>query len=457
MSIRRVFVANRGEIAVRIIRAAHALGIEAVQAVSMADRDSLAARLADRVVVLGPAQSKASYLDARLIVHAALATGCDALHPGYGFLSERAQLARLCNDEGIVFVGPDADVIDALGDKLRARAIAESAGVPLVPGTDQIASVADARKAAAALGYPVVMKASAGGGGRGMFVARDEAAIAAGFDRASSEAQEAFGDGTLYMERYVENARHVEVQAVGDGHGRVVHYGERDCSVQRRYQKVVEEAPCALMPDALRTELHGAAVKLLSDLKYRNAGTVEFLYDVDRQAIYFIEVNTRIQVEHPVSEQVTGQDLVQTQFRIAGGEKGALPRQDQVHLARHAIECRLNAEDARNNFQPSPGRITRWAPPSGAGIRVDSHCTDGYLVPPYYDSMIGKLIVTAHDRPACVARLADALDAFEIEGLTTNLPLLRYIARHEDFIDNRFHTRWLEQSLLPAFEQLSKE
>ncbi|MEX2482749.1 MAG: biotin carboxylase N-terminal domain-containing protein [Gammaproteobacteria bacterium] len=457
MSLRRVLVANRGEIAVRIIRAAHALGIEAVQAVSAADRDSTAARMADRVVVLGPAPSKASYLDARLVVHAAKASGCDALHPGYGFLSERAALARLCADEGIVFVGPDADIIDALGDKLRARAIAADAGVPLVPGTDQIASAAEARKAAAKLGFPVVMKASAGGGGRGMFVARDDAMLDASFEKASTEALEAFGDGTLYMERYVENARHVEVQAAGDGAGRVVHYGERDCSVQRRYQKVVEEAPCALMPDKLRGELHTAAVKLLAALKYKNAGTVEFLYDVPREAFYFIEVNTRIQVEHPVSEQITGCDLVQTQFRIAGGEKGALPRQDQIHLARHAIECRLNAEDAARNFQPSPGRITRWAPPSGAGIRVDSHCTDGYLVPPYYDSMIGKLIVTAADREACVARLADALEDFHIDGLVTNLPLLRYIARHEDFIDNRIHTRWLEQTLLPAFENSIKE
>ncbi|MGB1884490.1 MAG: acetyl-CoA carboxylase biotin carboxylase subunit [Gammaproteobacteria bacterium] len=452
MTIQRVLVANRGEIAVRVIRAAHALGIETVQVVSAADKDSAAARMADRVVVLGPAPSKQSYLDANMIVHAARATGCDALHPGYGFLSERAELARLCDDNEVVFVGPDAKVIDDLGDKLRARAIAEVAGVPLVPGTDKIATVADAKKAADKLGYPVVMKASAGGGGRGMFVARDGTAIDGSFEKASTEALEAFGDGTLYMERYVENARHVEVQVAGDGAGRVVHYGERDCSVQRRYQKVVEEAPCALMPDNLRQELHTSAVSLLSSLKYRNAGTVEFLYDVDRECFYFIEVNTRIQVEHPVSEQVTGCDLVQTQFRIAGGETGALPRQDQIRLNRHAIECRINAEDAANQFMPSPGRITRWAPPSGAGIRVDSHCENGYLVPPYYDSMIGKLIVTADDRRAAVERLCDALDDFHIEGLVTNLPLLREIACHEDFRANQFHTKWLEQTLLPAFE-----
>ena len=452
MTIKRTLVANRGEIAVRVIRAAHALGIEAVQVVSAADRDSEAARMADQVVVIGPAPSKQSYLNAGLIVHAAKQTGCDALHPGYGFLSERAELANLCAEHGITFVGPAAETIAALGDKLRARAIAAQAGVALVPGSDEIASVTAAHIAAEKLGYPVLMKASAGGGGRGMFVARNADAITASFDAASTEAQEAFGDGRLYMETYVENARHVEVQAVGDGMGRVVHFGERDCSVQRRYQKVIEEAPCALMPAKLRSELHQAAIKLLSSMKYRNAGTVEFLYDVNRQAIYFIEVNTRIQVEHPVSEQVTGFDLVQTQFRIAAGE-AALPRQDQVKVSRHAIECRINAEDAARNFMPSPGRITRWAPPRGAGIRVDSHCRDGYMVPPYYDSMIAKLIVTADSRPEAVARLQVALANFEIEGLTTNIPLLRYIAAQDDFATNRFHTRWLEQDVLPSFQQ----
>ena len=452
MTIKRTLVANRGEIAVRVIRAAHALGIEAVQVVSAADRDSEAARMADQVVVIGPAPSKQSYLNAGLIVHAAKQTGCDALHPGYGFLSERAELANLCAEHGITFVGPAAETIAALGDKLRARAIAAQAGVALVPGSDEIASVSAAHIAAEKLGYPVLMKASAGGGGRGMFVARNADAITASFDAASTEAQEAFGDGRLYMETYVENARHVEVQAVGDGMGRVVHFGERDCSVQRRYQKVIEEAPCALMPAKLRSELHQAAIKLLSSMKYRNAGTVEFLYDVNRQAIYFIEVNTRIQVEHPVSEQVTGFDLVQTQFRIAAGE-AALPRQDQVKVSRHAIECRINAEDAARNFMPSPGRITRWAPPRGAGIRVDSHCRDGYMVPPYYDSMIAKLIVTADSRPEAVARLQVALANFEIEGLTTNIPLLRYIAAQDDFATNRFHTRWLEQDVLPSFQQ----
>jgi len=433
-----------------VIRAAHSLGIEAVQIVSDADRDSLAACIADRVVVIGPAPARQSYLVAQLVIHTALATGCDAVHPGYGFLSERAELARLCASHGLAFVGPAADTIDALGDKLRAREIAARAGVPLVPGSDQIVDAEAARRAAKKIGFPIVMKAAAGGGGRGMFVARDMSSIGAMFDKASGEATEVFGDGTMYMERYVENARHVEVQLMGDGKGRVVHFGERDCSVQRRYQKVVEEAPCTAMPDRLREELRKAATSLLASMNYANAGTVEFLYDVGRRAFYFMEVNTRIQVEHPVSEQITGVDLVRMQFQIAGGDY-LLGRQDQIRFGRHAIECRINAEDPLNEFQPSPGRITRWRPPSGAGIRVDTHCCDGYIVPPFYDSMIAKLIVTAVDRPATVERLIRALDSFEIEGLRTNLPLLREIVMHDDFRENRLRTGWLEQTVLPVF------
>jgi acetyl-CoA carboxylase biotin carboxylase subunit len=451
MPLNRVLVANRGEIAVRIIRAAQALGIETVQAVSAADRESMAADLADRCVVLGPAQSRLSYLDAKLLVHAAIQTGCDALHPGYGFLSERAELAALCAEHDITFVGPTAETIDALGDKLRARAIAEDAGVALVPGTGSIADVPNAQEAAENIGYPVVIKASAGGGGRGMFIAHNASDLAASFEKSSNEAQEAFGDGTLYMERFVGNARHVEVQVLGDGEGRVIHFGERDCSTQRRYQKVVEEAPCAIMPGEVRKKLHQAAVKLLSKLNYRNAGTVEFLYDVAAQDIYFIEVNTRIQVEHPVSEQVTGADLVQLQFKVAGLEAVDF-NQAHVNLNRHAIECRINAEDAANDFMPCPGRIVAWRPPRGAGVRIDSHCRDGYLVPPQYDSMIGKLIVTANDRDSAVERLSAALDQFEIEGITTNLPILRHIVRHADFKANEISTRWLEQTVLPEFQ-----
>ena len=454
--MQRLFVANRGEIALRVNRAAHALGLETVQAVSAADEDSMAAEVADQRVLLGPAQSKQSYLDPKLIVHAAKSTGCDALHPGYGFLSERAELANLCDENGITFVGPTGETIHALGDKLQARKLADEAGVPLVPGTDQIANVEVAKQAAEELGFPVVMKASAGGGGRGMFVARSPDDINDSFDKASAEALEAFGDGTLYIERYVENARHVEVQVMGDGRGKVIHFGERDCSVQRRYQKVFEESPCVAMPDATRAALHAAAVKLVQTMNYRNAGTVEFIYDVGRDEFYFIEVNARIQVEHPVTEQVTGFDLVQWQLRIASGEALNL-EQGNIAVNRHAIEVRINAEDASNNFLPSPGRLQTWQPPSGAGIRIDSHCRAGYLIPPYYDSMIGKLIVTANDRPAAVERLIDALETFQIEGIKTNLPMLRFIAQSDAYRNNEIDTRWLERECLPAFEEINEQ
>jgi acetyl-CoA carboxylase biotin carboxylase subunit len=447
MAIKRLFVANRGEIALRIVRAAQALGIETVVAVSDADRDSAAARLADRAVVLGPAPAAKSYLDPRLVVHAAKESGCDGLHPGYGFLSERAILPRLCAEHGIAFVGPEPDMIDALGDKLRARAMAKAAGVPLVPGSDHIATAADARREGDRIGYPVLLKASAGGGGRGMVIANSGDEAEAGFDRASAEAVAAFGDGTLFMERFVPLARHVEVQLMGDGQGNVLHFGERDCSVQRRYQKVVEEAPCAAMPDDLRAQLHASAIALAKSVNYRNAGTAEFLYDVARQEFYFIEVNARIQVEHPVSEMISGFDLVQEQLRIAGGAALSVT-QDQIKLNGHAIECRINAENVAQDFLPSPGCIARWRPPEGHGIRLDSHMTEGAMIPPYYDSMIGKLIVHADTRKDAIALMADALDRFVIEGVPTTLDLHRAIFAHPDFIENRIHTRWLEQVLL---------
>jgi acetyl-CoA carboxylase, biotin carboxylase subunit len=447
MALRRVFVANRGEIALRVVRAAQALNLETVVGVSAADRDSAAARLADRAVVLGPAPAAKSYLDARIVVHAAKATGCDALHPGYGFLSERPILPRLCAENDIVFVGPDAAMMEALGDKLKARAAARAAGVPLVPGSEEIASAADARAVADAIGYPVLLKAAAGGGGRGMVIIEKPDDIAAGFAKAGAEAQGAFNDGTLFMERFVPEARHVEVQLMGDGTGNVVHFGERDCSVQRRYQKLIEESPCSALPDALRAGLHAAAVNLARSVKYRNAGTAEFLHDVARGCVYFIEVNARIQVEHPVSEMVTGFDLVQEQLRIAGGA-GLSVRQGDVRVAGHAIECRINAEDVKRGFMPAPGTITRWQPPSGVGVRLDSHISAGSTIPPYYDSMIGKLIVHADDRAGAVRRLREALDDFQIEGVPTTLPLHRAIVRHPDFMANALHTRWLERQLL---------
>jgi acetyl-CoA carboxylase biotin carboxylase subunit len=447
MALKRLFIANRGEIAVRILRTARKLGIETVLGVSEADKGSLGAQLADRVVVLGPAAASKSYLDVRVVVHAAKATGCDALHPGYGFLSEKPELSRLCESEGLVFVGPRAQTIEALGDKLAARAIAREIGVSTVPGTDHVASVSDARKAAAELGYPVVMKASAGGGGRGMFKATGPAELDASFDKASREAESAFGDGRLYLERFVEQARHVEVQVVGDGNGKVIHFGERDCSVQRRYQKLIEEAPATAVPAATRARLHEAAVRLTSHAHYRNAGTVEFLYDVNRDDFYFIEVNSRIQVEHPVSEEITGQDLIAWQLRVASGEGLAGIEQADVRISGHAIECRINAEDPRNGFAPSPGRITQWQPPTGEGIRLDTHARQDYLVPPYYDSMIGKLIAHGRTRDEAIQRMLQAIDQFVIQGPKTTLALARAIIDHPDFRNNRQSTRWLEAQL----------
>jgi len=450
MAIKRLFVANRGEIALRVVRAAQALDIETVVAVSDADRNSAAARLADRSIVIGPASAAKSYLDPRLIVHAARESGCDGLHPGYGFLSERAILPRLCNQHGIAFVGPEPDMIDALGDKLQARAMAGAAGVPLVPGSECIASAADARREGDRLGYPVLLKASAGGGGRGMVIAHNGDDAEAGFHRASAEAVAAFGDGTLFMERFVPEARHVEVQLMGDGHGHVLHFGERDCSVQRRYQKLIEEAPCVAMSDTLRAQLHQSAVDLAASVNYRNAGTAEFLFDVQRQEFYFIEVNARIQVEHPVSEMISGFDLVQEQIRIAGGA-GLSVAQDAIKLKGHAIELRINAEDAARDFMPSPGRITRWEPPTGDGIRLDSHMSAGAMIPPFYDSMIGKLIAHGSDRSDAIARLVGAIDEFAIEGVPTTLGLQRAIITHPDFVENNIHTRWLEQVVLPDY------
>lgn len=452
MAIKRLFVANRGEIAVRVLRTAKAMGIETVIGVSAADKDSMGARMADRAVVLGPAPSTKSYLDVKLVVHAAKATGCDALHPGYGFLSEKPELASLCEQEGIIFVGPRPDAIELLGDKISSRELAAKANVQTVPGTDHIASVEDAKKAADKLGYPVVMKASAGGGGRGMFKAVSPEELDASFERASREAESAFGDSRLYMERFVERARHVEVQIVGDGEGNVVHFGERDCTVQRRYQKLIEEAPATAVPDNVRKRLHESAVRLTSTAKYRNAGTVEFLYDVDRNDFYFIEVNSRIQVEHPVTEEITGRDLIACQLRVAGGE-GIGIAQAEIEIRGHAIECRMNAEDARRDFAPSPGRITKWNPPRGEGIRLDSHAGEGYLVPPFYDSMIGKLIVHGKDRSEAIDRLIAAIGAFELEGIKTTMPLAAFIVDHPDFRNNQITTRWLEDKGLLDYDK----
>ena len=447
MADRRLFIANRGEIALRAIAAARALGIETVVGVSAADRESLWARAADRAVVLGPAPAAASYLDQRLVLHAARATGCTALYPGYGFLSERADFAALCEAEGIAFVGPTSAHIAAVGDKLAARDVARRAGVPLTRGSSAVADIAAALAAADTIGFPVITKASAGGGGRGMVVAADAKELARGFAPAAAAAHAAFGDGRLFLERYVSRARHIEVQAFGLGNGRVLHLHERDCSVQRRYQKMVEEAPAAILPVAVRATVHAAALRLLEAIGYSNAGTVEFLYDETSQSLAFLEVNARIQVEHPVSEAVTGQDLVRWQIAHAFGTPPGIA-QSAIGCAGHAIEVRILAEDPARDFAPSPGTVTRWAPPAGEGIRIDSAVAAGCRVPPYYDSMIAKLIVHADTRAAAVSRLQDALAAFEVAGIATTIPFLRRLVAHPDFVANRVHTRWLEHTLL---------
>lgn len=448
----KVFVANRGEIAFRVIQSAHALGMETVLGVSAADRDGRCAREAGEVVVLGPAPARDSYLRPDLIVHAALATECTALHPGYGFLSERPELAELCRKEGIAFVGPSAEAIRKVGDKLSARAMAKEAGIPMTCGSDAVHSVEEALETSDSLGYPVITKASAGGGGRGMLVARNADELARGFDEAATIAREAFGDGTLFIERFVEEARHLEVQVFGDGKGGAIHFGERDCSIQRRYQKMLEEAPASVLSKATRERLRAAAVKLLGSIGYRNAGTVEFLYDVKNDEFFFMEVNARIQVEHPVSEMITGSDLIGKQLAFATGSVEKLD-QSEVSFRGHAIEVRIIAEDPRDGFMPSPGRITAWVPPTGPGVRVDTAMESGALVPPFYDSMIAKLIVHGNDRASAVERLRRALDQFRIEGIATNIPLLRYIVSHDDFLENRISTRWLETVLLPSFQE----
>lgn len=450
MAIKRLFIANRGEIALRVVRAAKALGIETVLAVSAADKGSLAQQEADKSIVIGPAAARDSYLNGSLLVHSATMMGCDALHPGYGFLSERASFAALCEDNNITFVGPASETIRMVGDKLGARALAKAAGVPMVLGTDKVNSTEDALTIAAEVGYPVITKASAGGGGRGMRVARNADELKLSFDRSSQEALEAFGDGTLYLERYVERARHIEVQVLGDGTGNILHFGERDCSLQRRYQKMMEEAPAVILSETVRRRLHKAAIDLLAPINYRNAGTVEFLYDEARQEFYFMEVNARIQVEHPVSEAICGVDLIQLQLAVAGGEPLNLTQSDIVPHG-HAIELRLLAEDPARDFMPAPGRLTEWAIPTGPGVRIDSAMFEGAMIPPYYDSMIGKLIVHGKDRQQAIDRLDAALQDMRIGGIRTNVPLLRAIAKHPDIRANQIDTRWAERVLLPEF------
>ncbi|MEU2347957.1 biotin carboxylase N-terminal domain-containing protein [Modestobacter sp. NPDC049651] len=445
MRIRRLLVANRGEIAARVVRTCARLGIESVLAASDADLDQLPARLADRVVRLGPAPAAQSYLDPAAVVRAAVAVGADAVHPGYGFLSENPALARACADAGVVFVGPDVATLLAVGDKLTARSHAVAAGLPVVPG-GEAADLAGARAVAAEVGYPLLVKAVSGGGGRGMKLVRSAEELPATLDLATSEAAAAFGDPRVYLERYVASGRHVEVQVLGDGTSAVA-LGDRDCSVQRRYQKLFEEAPAPLLPAAVHAELAAAALALATHLGYRGLGTVELLYDRDRQAFYFLEMNARIQVEHPVTELVTGLDLVAEQLAVAEGLALRI-RQEDVVLTGHAVECRINAEDWAHDFRPSPGRVDRVVLPVGDGIRVDTHVQGGSVVPPYYDSLLAKLVVHGTDRADALTRARAALELLRIDGVVTTAPLHRALLDDAEFaaggVDTAFFERFLQ-------------
>ena len=445
--IQRILIANRGEIAVRIIRACHELGITAIQAYSEADRDSLGVALADEAICIGPPPAGQSYLRGDLLVAAARAARADAIHPGYGFLSENSAFARSCEDAGIVFIGPPSHVIASMGDKAIARRMAAAAGVPTTPGSHgTVADSAAALDAARAVGYPILLKATAGGGGRGMRVVRDAGALVASFNEASREASAAFGDPRLYVEKFLERVRHVEIQVLSDGDN-VLHLGERDCSIQRRSQKLVEESPSPALDETVRARMGDAAVRLCREAGYRSAGTVEFILDAASGSFHFIEMNARVQVEHPVTEAVTGIDIVKGQIAIAQGEPLALAQHD-VRLAGHAIECRINAEDPARNFAPSPGVVHGLRTPGGPGIRVDSHLFDGYRVPPYYDSLIAKLVATGKDRTESLARMRRALSEMRIEGVHTTIPFHLKLCADARFCAGNVHTRFVEDEFL---------
>ncbi|AKH44224.1 acetyl-CoA carboxylase biotin carboxylase subunit [Altererythrobacter atlanticus] len=445
MAIRRILIANRGEIAVRIIRTCEALGIETVLCVSEADRNSLGAQMATRAVCIGPASPARSYLSMETVMQAAIGYHCDAIHPGYGFLSERAEMAKMCEDEAVIFIGPTASQIEAVGDKLRARSEAIAADVPVVPG-GPVETPEDARKLAEEIGAPLLIKAVGGGGGRGMKLVENLKDLNSTMDMASAEAGAAFGDARVYIERYVEHGRHIEVQLLGDGAGRVIHLGERDCSVQRRYQKLVEETPAPHLPPATREKLLDAAVRFAERLHYRGAGTVEFLYDVARDEFYFLEMNARIQVEHPVTEMVSGVDLIAQQIAIAADE-GLRVTQEEIGLNGAAIECRINAEDPANGFMPSPGTVTSVQWPEGEGIRVDTHIVEGASIPPFYDSMIAKIIAHGPDRATALARLRGALERTRIDGIATNLAFQQEVLAEPEFAAGGVDTGFLARKL----------
>ena len=441
---KRILIANRGEIALRIIRACKELGIETVAVFSEADENSLHVRYADHAICIGPNSPKESYLNIPSIISAAEVTDSEAIHPGYGFLAENAHFAEVCKECNIKFIGPSPEAITLMGNKTQAIITAKSNSVPTVPGSGRVLKDEnDAVEIAKRIGYPVILKASAGGGGRGMRVAHTEISLRNSFKTARQEAQTAFGDPSIYLEKYIEEPRHVEIQIIADAYGNCVALGERDCTVQRRHQKLIEESPSPMLNEKLRHEMCSMAVRIAKAVKYENTGTIEFIMDKYRR-YYFMEMNTRIQVEHPVTEEVIGVDLIKEQIKVAAGEKLSIP-QKELKLRGHAIECRINAEDPDNNFLPSPGLITEYNVPGGKGIRIDTHVYKGYKIPPYYDSMVAKIIAHGKDRIEAIAKMKRALDEFVIEGIKTTIPLHKKILKNENFIQNNYSTHFIEK------------
>ena len=442
--IEKILIANRGEIAVRIIRACREMGIETVAVYSEADKEALHTQLADEAVCIGPAQASESYLNMQNLISAALVSGADAIHPGFGFLSENAKFAELCEQCEITFIGPDSKVIGKMGNKTEARATMIAAGIPVIRGTNgAVLDLEEGKKEAARIGYPVIIKAALGGGGKGMRTAQSEEEFESCFVTARKEAEKAFGDGTMYIEHFVEHPRHIEFQIIADSYGNIVHLGERDCSIQRNHQKMIEECPCAALSDELRKKMGETAVKAARAAGYTNAGTVEFLLEKDG-TFYFMEMNTRIQVEHPVTEWVTGVDLIQEQLRVASGMPLSVT-QGEVRLSGHAIECRINAENPAKNFRPCPGKITEMHLPGGFGVRVDTAAYDGYVIPAFYDSMLAKLIVHGKTREEAIARMRSALGEVVIEGVDTNVDYLYSILNEEEYLAGRADIEFVER------------
>ncbi len=441
---KKILIANRGEIALRIIRACKEMGIQSVAVHSTADANSMAVRMADESVCIGPPASRDSYLNIPSILSAAALTGADAIHPGYGFLSENAQFARMVEEHGFKFIGPSPDLIDKMGDKVMAKQTVASLGLPVVPGSDGgVNNAQEGLKIAENMGFPVIIKAASGGGGKGMQVVHASDEFIESFNRARQEAKANFGDDTVYIEKFLANPRHIEIQVFGDSHGNAVHLGERDCSTQRRHQKLVEEGPSPVLSEELRDEIGTLAAETVRKLGYEGAGTIEFLYEDEK--FYFMEMNTRIQVEHPVTEMITGIDLIAEQIRVAAGEPLSI-QTDRIRFRGHAIEIRINAEDP-DNFTPSPGKITQFHAPGGLGVRFDSAIYQGYSIPPYYDSMIGKLIVHGRNRDECIRRLRRAIHETVVAGVKTTLPLHDWILQQPEFISGEYTIHWLEKKL----------